>query len=129
MKSKNRISLIVSQPLLFTMLVFLQISCQKSRLKLSKCGVQNPVKELEWLSRAIDEMEEQDSDITNHAYIKMTDYQGETVFYFGNCHPAINYASHLQTCVGDTLGYTAEFESSMKNSQLIWQKSPGTCKF
>ena len=129
MKSKNHISLLVTQPLLFAMLAFLQLSCEKSSLKLSKCEVEDPVKELEWLSRAIDEMGEQDSAIANHAYIKMADYQGETLFYFGNCHPAINYASFLQTCVGDTLGDTAEFESSMKNSQVIWQKSPGTCNF
>lgn len=59
----------------------------------------------------------------------MASYKGETVFYYGNCNPAINYVSILQNCIGDNLGYTNDFYAELTDITVLWKHVDSKCNF
>lgn len=56
-------------------------------------------------------------------------YKGETVFYYGNCHPVINYASSILNCNGDALGNTSDLYNELTDVRLLWKHEESKCNF
>lgn len=104
------------------------ISCDKYENN-NRCNVSNPVEDLEWLKLKIAEINQGDEDLSSYAYFMTATYKGETVFYYGNCNPLINYVSMVQNCNGDTLGNTNDLYSKMSNTTVLWKHKKSKCDF
>ena len=65
------------------------------------CNVSDPTEELGWLKNEIDTIKDDE-----FSFYTMATLDGETVFYNGNCNPAVNYISTLRNCSGEVLGNT-----------------------
>ncbi|MCW2118096.1 hypothetical protein M2326_000384 [Flavobacterium sp. 7A] len=59
----------------------------------------------------------------------MAIHKGKSVFYYGNCNPAINYASDVRDCNGENLGYTNDLEDDLTNRTIIWKHKNSKCNF
>lgn len=88
------------------------------------CKVQNPIQDLEWLKAAIDEVRNDE-----YSYYSMALYQGERVFFYGNCNPSANYVSFIRNCAGDNLGNTNEFYDQLKEIEVVWKQENSKCNF
>lgn len=93
------------------------------------CNVSDPARDLAWLNADIEEIEQNNNDYSKYAYYQTATYKGETVFFYGNCHPAINYVSFLINCNGDTLGYANELYHDLTSVTLLWQHEESECNF
>jgi hypothetical protein len=102
------------------------ISCEKDDKKESnnKCNVSNPAEEIDWLKEAIDDVKQDE-----YSYFAMATYKGETVFYYGNCNPVINYVSIVQNCSGDNLGYTNDLYDELTEITILWKHVDSKCNF
>jgi len=103
------------------------ISCGKDDNKDSnnnKCNVSNPAEELDWLKEAIDHVKQDE-----YSYYAMATYKGETVFYYGNCNPLINYASFVQNCSGDNLGNKNDLYDELTDITILWKHVNSKCNF
>jgi hypothetical protein len=96
------------------------VSCEKDDN--NTCNVSNPVEEIAWLKEAIDNVEEDE-----YSYYVMANYKGETVFYYVNCHPLVNYASFILNCNGDNLGYTNNLQDELTNMTILWKHEASKC--
>lgn len=88
------------------------------------CNVSNPIQELNWLSEKINANQHDE-----YYFVVKALYNGETVFYSGNCNPAINYASILQNCEGERLGLTNEFQNELTEKVILWKHENSQCNF
>jgi hypothetical protein len=103
------------------------ISCEKDDNKdsnNSKCNVSNPAEEIDWLKEAIDGVKQDE-----YSYYAMATYKGETVFFYGNCNPVINYVSFLRNCSGDNLGYTNDLYDELTDITILWKHVDSKCNF
>lgn len=114
MKSILAIMAIVSTAMLF--------SCEKDSN--NKSNVSNPAEEIVWLKEAIEDIKQDE-----YAYYAMAKYKGDTVFYYGNCNPVINYVSVLQNSNGDKIGYTNEHYDELTDIKIIWKHANSKCNF
>ncbi|WP_163381778.1 hypothetical protein [Cyclobacterium sp. SYSU L10401] len=106
---------------------FALISCEKEDPNLSPthlCEVQNPAQEVEWLKTAIDEVRSDE-----YSYYSTALYQGERVFFYGNCDPLVNYASFIRNCAGDNLGNTNELYDRLSEIKVVWKHENSKCNF
>lgn len=85
-------------------------------------NVSNPTEEILWLKNAIDRVKQDE-----YSYYVMATYKGETVFYYGNCNPLVNYVSVLQNCNGDNLGYTSDKQNELTNLKIVWKHENSKC--
>lgn len=90
----------------------------------NSCNVLNPVEEIGWLKSAIESVKNDE-----YAYYVMGNYKGETVFYYGNCNPVIDYVSVIKNCNGDNLGYLNEKLGDIKDKTIIWKHKDSMCEF
>lgn len=90
----------------------------------NKCNVSNPTEDLVWLKEAIDEVKEDE-----FSYYVMANYKGETVFYYGNCDPTINYASFIQNCNGENIGNTNDLQDELSDETIVWKHAESKCDF
>ena len=103
------------------------ISCEKDCNKDShnnKCNVSNPAEELDWLKEAIGNVKQDE-----YSYYAMASYKGETVFFFGNCNPVINYISILRNCNGDDIGNTNDLYDELTDITILWKHENSKCNF
>ncbi|WP_154852178.1 hypothetical protein [Cyclobacterium xiamenense] len=108
----------------FLVFSFVLISCEKDDCSpKNPCEVQNPIQELPWLKEAIDEVRTDE-----YAYYSTALYQGERIFFFGNCDPLANYASIIRNCAGDELGNTNEVYDRLSEIEVIWKPENSKCK-
>lgn len=122
MKNLIRLSKSVLLVLLLTL-----ISCEKDDdMDIPKylCEVQNPIENILWLKEAIDEIRND-----QYSYYSTAIYQGERVFFYGNCDPTVNYASFIRNCAGDNLGNTNEFYDSLSKIEVVWKHQDSKCNF
>ncbi len=103
--------------------ILVPASCAKDQDD-APCGADDPAEELAWLKEAIGARSED-----GYSYYAIATLNTRTVFYYGNCNPAINYASYLQTCAGDTLGFTSEFVELLSNPRVVWKPDDSVCDF
>lgn len=108
------------------LLSFVVVSCQKADLKREKntCNVVEPTEELAWLKAEIDESRQDE-----YTYYVMATYKRKTVFYNGNCNPAVNYASSVRNCSGELIGYRNELAEEFTNETVIYQHENSMCSF
>ena len=104
------------------LILSVMLSCDKDESKSDPCDVSNPIEELAWLKATID-------DLSEYSYIMIADYNGETVFYFGNCNPLANSVSSVYNCNGDFIGYTNDIRSEITNDRLLWKHEDSECNF
>ena len=88
------------------------------------CNVSNPAEDLDWLKEAIDNVENDE-----YSYFAMADYNGETVFYYGNCNPLINFVSIVMNCNGENLGNTNDLYDDLTDIEILWQHDNSQCNF
>jgi len=104
------------------------ISCNKDEHKDSNeyyCK-SNPAIELDWLKEIIEEIEQRND---QYAYYMTATYRDETVFYYGNCDPAANYASFVLNCNRDTLGNINDLSNELIDIRLLWKHDESKCNF
>lgn len=116
MKNLNSLLTLI---IIFTLIII--GSCKKEESN-SLCYVSNPIEELDWLKIMI-------NDFSDYDYIMKANYNGETVFYNGNCNPAANYVSTVYNCNGDAIGYTNDLWDELSNDVLVWQNQESKCNF
>ena len=90
----------------------------------NKCNVSNPAEEIAWLKEAIDNVKQDE-----YSYYVMANYNGETVFYYVNCNPAVNYASFILNCNGDNLGHTNDLQEELTDKTILWKHEASNCNF
>lgn len=103
------------------------LSCDKDEAEESiddVCNVSNPIEDLDWLKEKINSVNQDE-----YSYYNMASYQGETVFYYGNCDPAINYVSIVRNCTGDSLGFTFDLYDELTEISTIWKHENSVCNF
>ncbi|SMG35742.1 hypothetical protein SAMN05661096_02372 [Marivirga sericea] len=100
------------------------ISCKDDAIQYAEnlCNVRNPETELIWLKNAIEEFQDD-----QYSYFNSAQYEGNVVFFSGNCNPSINYVSFVQNCNGDTLGFTNEISSDLDKIKLLWKADNSLC--
>ncbi len=103
--------------------LLLLISCQdddQSNNEL-KCDVSNPIAELSWLKEQINES-------GKYSYYMTAKYNGQTVFYNGNCDPRVNYQSSVFNCSGELLGGTTTLSDSLSEIKILWIHQESKCQ-
>ena len=60
-------------------------------------------------------------------YIMMSQFEGETVFYYRNCNPLVSYFSYLLNCNGETIKIVNEFEDDLTDSVVYWKHDESAC--
>ncbi len=95
------------------------ISCEKDDNIVS-----NPAEDIDWLKEAINDVKQDE-----YSYYVMANYKGETVFYYGNCNPLINYVSIVQNLRGDNLGYTFDLYDELTEVTILWKHEDSKCNF
>lgn len=119
-KMTTVLSLTKSVVLVFSLVL---VSCEKDDISPKNlCGVQNPIQELAWLKDAIDEVRNDE-----YSYYSTALYQGERIFFYGNCDPTANYASFIQNCSGENLGNTSELYDRLSQIKVIWKPENSKC--
>jgi len=86
------------------------------------CEAVDPTEELEWLREAIEEVKDD-----KYSSYKTANYKGETVFFYTNCDPLVNYASILIGCSRDTIGYTYNLLDEITGVKTIWKHDETMC--
>lgn len=114
---------ILFNPLLLTVFIsaLTFLSCSGD---VNTCDVSNPTEEIDWLKSAIDEVSNDE-----YAYYGMATYRGETIFYYGNCNPVVNYASFVLNCDGGSLGFTIDLLDELMDMTIVWQHEDSKCDF
>ncbi|MDO6802921.1 hypothetical protein Q4595_10715 [Wenyingzhuangia sp. 1_MG-2023] len=98
-------------------------SCKNdSKEIITICEVSNPIEDLTWLKTQVEHAN------TYHYYMMAT-YNNQTVFYNGNCNPAVNYQSSVYNCEGALIGYTNDLQNELKNATLLWKHTESDCDF
>lgn len=100
-------------------------SCEKddnNDLYSNTCNVTNPAEEIVWLKQEIDNVKQDE-----YSYYVIAKYKGETVFYYGNCDPLINYVSIVRNCAGDSLGYTHDLYNEFTKISTLWKHENSKC--
>lgn len=112
------------------MVLFL-FSCKKDSNESPKeiCYVSNPTEELAWLKASIESLEAGNAENLKYSYYMTANLDGETVFYYGNCNPLINYTSSIQNCSGETLGSLSTLYTKLTDAKILWQPSGSVCNF
>lgn len=101
------------------------ISCEKDDNKASinnTCNVSNPAEELEWLKAEINNLEGDE-----FSYYVMANYKGETVFFYSNCNPVIDYISVVKNCSGENIGYTYDLADEITDRTILWTPENSKC--
>lgn len=96
------------------------ISCEKGDN--NTCNVSNPAEDITWLKEAIDDVKQD-----KYSYYLMADYNGETIFYYVNCNPVVNYASFILNCNGDNLGSTNSLQDELTDITILWKHEESEC--
>lgn len=115
-------------PSLILFIVFALLSCEKDQSS-KNCDANDPTEELTWLKQSIEEIEHDDTEMAKYSYYMSATYQNDIVFYYGNCHPLINYVSYVLDCEGKEIGYTSDLYNELSNHQVLWQHQESECNF
>ena len=101
---------------------------------LSACSVDNPTEDLAWLREEIQNREQQPGeDLTQYLYIAQAEYEGETVFIYGNCCPNCNTIVPVFDCAGERIGLLGYGEEDidfaiMEEAVAIWKPTDYSCR-
>lgn len=101
------------------------ISCEEDKSD----KISDPINEIAWLKASIIEIENSNNDSSKYAYYMTAKYKGETVYYYGNCNPLINYVSYVMNSKQEKLGTTFELMDKLTDKRLLWKHKDSKCSF
>lgn len=116
---------------LVTICIFIY-SCSDNDDKLSvtpACGVDNPIEELAWLKSEIDNRNQSNRESMKYCYIVQGEYEGETVFVYEDCDPAVNKIVPVFNCDGvviNTDGNSIGLDN-INNKTIVWKGNNFAC--
>jgi hypothetical protein len=115
------------------MVVFLAMmtvfSCERDDFN-NTCNVDDPVEDLPWLRERISTILVTNPEIAKYQYISMAEYNGETVFMFGNCDPLALSVFPIFNCSDVLIGTLGEIPAdSLLNSEIVWKTEDSLCNF
>ncbi|MCH6198640.1 hypothetical protein MMU07_03545 [Aquiflexum sp. LQ15W] len=116
---------------LMMLILFVGFSCQEKAEEpiLEACGVQNPVKELTWLAEKTASIESTGS--SSPAFIRLAEYNEETIFLDGVCCASCNTVVRAYNCEGTLLGVVgpnSEINPSLiLNERDFWKPRNFAC--
>ena len=99
----------------------------------SPCSVENPVEDLAWLRDEIQEREQQvQNEYTQYQYIAQAEYEGETVFVYGNCCPNCLTVTLVFNCAGEQIGLLGYREGDIdysirEQAVVVWKSAGYSC--
>lgn len=95
----------------------------------SSCGVSDPKLELEWLKTEITNREANLSEDSKYCYIEQADLQGQTVFIYQDCNPAINKVIPVYDCSGNQIGllHSDISPNSLNEGFILWKTADFAC--
>ena len=125
----RRIELLTRLAVLLIALFLLSCHDENRITEQNCCNVTNPLEELVWLKTHIQELSQSEDELSKYSYYMTATYKKETVFYYGNCHPAINMAIIMVNCEGEALGNFNDLQQHLSNSKLIWIHEESPCNF
>ena len=108
-------------------------NCDPDEVVGPACSVENPVEELAWLRDEVRaRLQEPINEYTQYQYIAQAEYQGETVFIYGNCCPYCNSFIPVFNCSGEkigSLGYREEDIdfSVLEQAVVVWKPKGYSC--
>ncbi|WP_343487706.1 hypothetical protein [Allomuricauda sp. d1] len=93
------------------------------------CGVGNPVEDLGWLQAEIIDREANPTEDTKYCYIEQAELNGQTVFIYEDCNPAINKIVPVFDCEGDFIGRIGNEvqQNELSDSCVIWLPEDFAC--
>jgi hypothetical protein len=111
--------------------IFLTVSCSSDNT-IKTCSEQDPIKNLGWLSSKIDELEQMDQEFIKSRYVSQAEYNGLTIFIFGNCCHSCNTVIQAYNCDGELIGRLGCGKddinfSILEKDIIIWQSPDFQC--
>ena len=111
--------------------IFLTVTCASDNI-INTCSESDPIKNLIWLKSKIDELEQSDQETIKYFYVSQAEYNGSTIFIFGNCCPVCNTVIQAYNCDGDLIGSLGcgneEINFSiLAKDVIIWQPPDFQC--
>ena len=88
------------------------------------CGGEDPLNDLPWLKEMVVEYEQY-----KDSYLVQADLHGNTVFFFGSCCTACNWAIIPYDCDGGQLKIANLKFESFESWKIIWTPENTTCAF
>ena len=120
--------------LLFSAVLLMAFSCEKEEMECNQvnaCAVANPLQDLPWLKARIADYEQNLFGVSQYYFITQAEYEGETVFFMGNCCPVcLTAPPAVLNCKGDevfTMGQDVGKDNSIKNKKIIWKGPNFAC--
>jgi hypothetical protein len=113
-----------------TVMLTMLLSCNKdtSTRNVNTCNVANPAEDLPWLKTRIGNLVISDPNTIRYQYVQQADYNGETVFIFGNCDPMALSLFPVYTCTGAFLGNVGTVPAtSLLNKKTLWKSQDSLC--
>lgn len=101
-------------------------SCEKKEITTNTCGVSNPIEDLSWLKKEINEIEQSNA---KYSYYMIAKFNGKSVFFYGNCNPVVNYVSYLRSCSGEIIGNTNLYYTDLTEVDVLWKPENSICNF
>lgn len=97
---------------------------------ISACDVNNPIEDLPWLKAQVNQIIENNSDVSKYFYMEITEYEGGTIFIANNCCPICGTIVPVYNCEGASLGLLNDVIKSdeIKNSKIIFKRNDFTCQ-
>ena len=96
---------------------------------IASCGVQNPIEDLEWLKKQVDEIKSDKYTTSIFSYIEIAEYKNETIFIANNCCPICNSVIPVYNCEGEFLGliHTDIEIQEISNRRIIYKRNDSEC--
>lgn len=94
------------------------------------CGVNDPIRDLNWLAQEVEERETNPTEDTKYCYITQAEYQGETVFVYWDCNPLIDKIIPIFDCDGNQRnGLTGSpiALDDLEGQRIIWRPPGFAC--
>ncbi len=96
----------------------------------ASCTFQNPTADLEWLRIEIQRREASVNEFTKYCYISQAEFNGNPVFVYFDCNPAINKIFPVYSCLGEYMGYLGVEDinpNDVTNFEIVWQPEDFAC--
>lgn len=114
----------------FIALTVFALSCNDEHDPGRMCAVTNPAEDLDWLASDIEVWKR--SQLAEYAYVSAVEYEGTTVFIYGNCCPYCNSIFQVYNCSGEVIGSMGDgnFDTSLlEHAEVIWKGENSSCFF
>ncbi len=92
--------------------------------------VDDPVKELPWIKERMNTMVTSSPETAKYKYVTIGEYDGQTVFLFGDCDPLALSVLPIYNCSGDFVANFGDFPlEKLSLGEVIWKTEDSECSF